>query len=100
MENVYKKYICKKISIYFKEDLKYSEDRIFMMNCLIHKSIIFLNEFKYNNCQAIENYQKYLKIEYIRWSYNFSNLMFCIGKRDVKEIIKFLIAKFRLYKFI
>lgn len=61
------------------------------------RSLVFVNEFKNNKVNAVSNIKKYRKDEFFKWSYNYLNLFYLLKKKDKKELLKFVLIKFRFY---
>lgn len=62
------------------------------------RSLIIINEFKYNKSHAIKNINAYMKDDFFRWSYNWINFVYVVESGNIKEVIKFLLVKYRCYK--
>lgn len=61
------------------------------------RSLVFVNEFKNNKVNAASNIKTYRNDEFFKWSYNFLNLLYLVKKKEKKELLKFILVKFRCY---
>lgn len=61
------------------------------------RSSVIVNEFKNNKENARLNIEKYRKDDFFKWAYNIQNFIFTLKNGDKKDILRFLLVKFRGY---